>query len=172
MFKFIITNTIAMEIAQEVVREHAPRILEKLGLAQDNDGILDRISVVDELPTEDLPHSATFNMEVLQKGFMGFGGMKYERGTGTIKLRALAAFHPLNKKGKSMHLWPARLWFFKDKIRRHYIFLLAHELKHYHQYWTGEIWEHRIGSVNFMPYEWRWEEKDANQFAYSYLSNL
>jgi hypothetical protein len=42
-------------------------------------------------------------------------------------------------------------------------------MRHYWQYYTGVVFRKSyVGSLRLMPYEWRWEEKDANEFAFKY----
>lgn len=170
---FSITNSKAIAIAEEVITTHAPLILEALGLAENNDGILDRIKVIASPLTHEEPQSAIFYHVVLSRGLMGCHGSKYQEGSGRIEINAIAPFYFTYKGGyKDMKF--VRVLMSRKKLRDHYIFLLAHEMRHYWQFLTGEIWVQgaRMGSINFVPYEWRWEEQDANEFARDYCKSL
>lgn len=163
------TDAAALNMASEIVAEHAPRILEELGLSNSNDGILDRIEVNSDIRTAEDPAAARFIYKATAIGPMGLLGCKYNEGSGRIEIRALSAFYHINKKkNKRKHTWFARPFLFRPLLRRQYKFVLAHEMRHYWQYITGEAFKHMVGSVNFIPYEWRWEEQDADKFGLEY----
>lgn len=172
-----INNKTAIAIASKIVAQHAPIILERLGLAQDNDGILDRIYVIADPLTKEHNASAVFYHVDIHTGLFGSGGSRYERYSGKIVVNAASMFYFYSKKKGYKEVKFVRLMvgiFGRRRFEEYMLFLLAHEMRHYWQWYTGEIWKNssRAGSINFMPYEWRWEEQDANEFAYNYVREM
>lgn len=173
-----ITNEKATAIAQEIITTHAPRILKKLGLDTNNDGILDRIYVVAEALTEASPQAAIFNYvyTVMSSpyGINLSGTERYKTGSGTVTINAASAFYIHTKRNVFKEVKLARLFVTKKRLSKIFIYSLAHELRHYWQFITGEVWEKsaRRGGINLMPYQFRWEEADANEFAREYLKEV
>jgi hypothetical protein len=164
------TNKKAIEETKEIVKVYAPQILKQLGL-EENDGILDRISVSEEVSVT-TPYGVC-QTTIRQKGFMGVHGQEYVEGTARITLYPLMFFHYPNKKGELKKL-PFPVRFMKNKLRKAIIFTLAHELRHYWQYTTGEYFEHelQLGGISLMPYQHRWCERDANEFGSKFVKAL
>lgn len=161
-----VTDAKAMKMMEEVVAEHAPEILTRLGFAID-DEILNKISVLAENEDE-TPHGVC-NVRISHNIFKS-GTEKYVEGSASINLYPATFFVYRKKNGRYAQLpFFARL--FGKQIRRMFIHTLAHELRHYWQYDSGEYFrnESTFFGRSFMPYEWRWCEKDANQFAREYL---
>jgi hypothetical protein len=169
-----ITNKKAVAMTQEVVAKHAPLILEKLGLLENNDGILDRIEVIANPLTKESAFNARFRHSVTIRGLFGTGGQSYTKGSGIVEINAIALFYFMNKKDEFKDVKIVRLLASNKRFKQQILHSLAHELRHYWQYVTGETWKNgaHLGAVNLMPYEWRWEEKDANEFAASYIKSL
>lgn len=157
-----VTDAKAMKMMEEIVAEHAPQILLQLGFAKD-DEILNKINI---LPTDevDTPHGET---QVQTKSD------KYVKGTASIYLYPLSCFSYKKKNGKNGRL-PFIARFMHKQIRRLLIHTLAHELRHYWQHDSGEYFrnEPQVFGISIMPYNWRWCEKDANQFARDYLVSI
>lgn len=167
--RFWMSDRDLLELGNEVVAEHAARILDELGMTTNNDGILDRITMHTDTPNHDEPR-ALFRHNTIQYGFFGSRGLQYEIGSGEIRVNCIAPIFYLDRKSTFREIKPARLWFFKKSIKRVILFMLAHEMRHYWQYYTGEGYKHDyVGSFCITPYEWRWVEKDANEFARKYV---
>jgi hypothetical protein len=166
-----ITREKALVIANKIISVHAPLILKELGLDQENDGILDRITAVYKEVTPKENYCGIFNY-VVRKTTIGFFTDTYEylEGTGSIEINMKAAFTTKTKEGVYKTFWPSQILGSDKKLKAWVLFALAHELRHYWQYVTGEIWSKslQIDGVSLMPYAWRWEETDANEFASAY----
>jgi hypothetical protein len=162
-----------MTLNEEVVAKHASNILKELGLDKDNDGILDRIVVSSKIG-DSIPN-AHFIYDCRQNGFMGMRGSSYVPYSGKIEL--FPGMQMNMNIGKRLIGVPARgllTHLFNKRIERTLIFLLAHELRHYWQYYTGTI-NTKMGGIRtaqLMPYEHRWEEIDANEFASQYMESI
>lgn len=161
-------------LAEKVIAEHSSLILEQLGLATDNDGILERITASREEVTTETP-AGLFSSQQRSRGFMGRLGVSYIKGSGEITLYPITAMHSV--KGDTVKRMPfasAICLAFSKMLEKQLIFVLAHELRHYWQYYTGTVYEKGdyTGSARFMPYSMRWEEKDADQWALEYLKSL
>lgn len=171
--KLYLSNADAKSIVQEVVDTHAPRILEQLGLAENNDGILDRIEVDAFIPIKGVRWQGRFRQTTTVRGLFGFDGQEYKHGTGVIEINAISIMYFFTKKDRLVHMPIARLFLFRKNYRKWATYILAHEMRHYWQYFTGEAYKHdHIGAHNFMPYQWRWEEQDAHQFGKDYVKSL
>lgn len=174
LFKSMTMNaeTRLMLLAEKVIAEHGAPILEALGMTDNNDGILDKITVSKEVNT-DTP-AGVFISGQRSKGFMGRHGVSYVKGSGSIVLYPLTAFHVA--KGETVRKIPFAsilCLLFRKGIERHLIEIFAHELRHYWQYSTGVVYQKGdyLGSSRFTPYSMRWEEKDANEWAAAYLKS-
>ena len=160
-----------LTITEEVVKEHAPLILKELGLDKDNDGILERISVTSKVG-EDVPQGYC-KVRIIRRNLLG--EPVYIQGTAAIDLNPLAFLVRINNKGR-MKMMPKFIRSFlingmERYLRRLMTFVLAHELRHYQQYYTGLYFEKEahFGGASLMPYSMRWCEKDANEFAKQYV---
>lgn len=171
--KLYMTDAVAIDTVNKIIAEQAPLIIKDLGL-EINDGILDRICALTFIPSEDQAHSAIFRHIATTYGFMSSKGEEYKIGSGRVEINAVSPMYFRNKKGKVLHMAIIRLPFFVSLYRKYIIGLLAHELRHYWQFYTGEVFRQttRFNGMSFMPYEWRWEEKDANDYARKYLDSL
>lgn len=158
------TNKAILKETEQIVKVHAPLILKELGL-EENDGILDRIYVSAEREAS-TPHGICESK--MRKTSM-FDNGSYEVGSASITIYPLTFLQYMNKKGKIKQA-PFFFRFLKPIIRRVIVFTLAHELRHYWQYVTGEYYDKELmfmGS-SILPYELRWCEKDANTFGKQY----
>lgn len=167
----IMTDKRIMELANEVVDTYASDMLHQLGLSNNNDGILNRISVTDKIGDE-IPQGI-FNYVQESKGFMGMKGCSYVKESGNIEINVMQCLHAkINGKLRRIPLVNVIATLTRNNLKKMFVFILAHELRHYWQFYTGEIYETdhgKIGGISFMPYEWRWEEKDANEWARNYV---
>lgn len=169
---FYMNNDGAIKLVNNIVKKHAPIILDRLGMTENNDGILERIHVVDTLKDN---AGATFNYSYTVHGLFGSRGMTYDIGSGEITIHAIAAFTKPGKNGEQVEAkWTRCIaGVLRPFLVCYYIHCLAHELRHYWQYSTGQAFKHdRIGTVKFTPYSMRWEERDANEFAHKYIKSL
>lgn len=158
---------------EEVVSKHALPMLRALGMEENNDGILNRIMVSSKIGDE-IPNGQ-FRHTYQTKGFMGMGRTRYILGSGEIELFPCMAMQiKTNKRLVGIPAAGLVVRLFRKAIERHMIFVLAHELRHYWQYYTNTAYtrEGSTGAVNFMPYSMRWEEIDANEFAEEYLNSI
>lgn len=162
-------ETRLMAIAEEVIAEHSAPILEALGMTEDNDGILDKITASTEV-TPETP-GGVFVHQQMVKGFMGMHGVSYVKGSGSIVLYPLTGIYSQKKDGmKKVWFASAFSLLFSWLVKKHLTFILAHELRHYWQYYTGTVYKQGdyVGSTRFTPYSMRWEEIDANNWAIAY----
>lgn len=168
----LMTNNRLIALMDEVIATHSLPILKELGLENNNDGILDRISASSQVG-ESTPHG-TFDSDLLSKGFRGMQGVSYVEGSGSITLYPLML--KIYKKGNgnlvSNPISSVAMGLFTKTLKKYLIFILAHELRHYWQYYTNIVFTKGdyIGSSRFTPYSDRWEEKDANEWAKTYIT--
>ena len=157
------------KLTEEVIKAHAADILEQLGLSTNNDGILDRIVVSTETG-ENLPLAIMESVTVTQGFFRN--NPSYQKGSAQIIIYPCMRYCFVSKKKGfvEMPIIGLAMLLFKKKLKREMAIDLAHELRHYWQYYTGEKYRN-YKYDRMLPYEHRWEEKDANQFSYQYVSN-
>ena len=164
------TNEKLMKEAQEVINLHAPIILKELGL-EDNDGILERIFVSD---TKNDANNALITKEVRKTVRYGqVVRQEYVVGSAFIDINPLVSFYYEGKDG-AVKSEPFVMRFFRKTIRQNILFTLAHELRHYWQYHSGEIFKNELmmNGIKALSYERQWCERDANQFGVEYLSKF
>lgn len=167
------TEARLMELGEKAVAEHALPILKALGLEDDHDGILDKISVSSQIG-EDVPNGV-FQMKQQSKGFMGRHGVSYVKGSGAITLYPhMFIYEMKNKEMKRMRAVSLIAPFVDEILYQELIKVLAHELRHYWQYSTGIVYKKGdyIGGARFVPYHMRWEEQDANEWSEAYVKGL
>ena len=163
-----------MAITEEVVREQAPLILKELGLESDNDLILDRITVTSKMGVDIPP--GNFNYKMLRKNIVG--EPTYIVGTGYIEISPFAMMSYINKKGELKSRSRFARFLLSGPLSEYYrrlaTFILAHELRHYWQFYTGEYFknEMHLGGRPMLPYNMQWGEKDANKFAAKYMKEV
>jgi hypothetical protein len=163
------TNKRIMKETKMLIEKHAPIILRELGL-EDNDGILERIVVTDKFGS-DVPYGQIFYEE--RGKTHSFTRMvwdqKYEGGSARIEIHPMSFFHYVNKRG-DVKKTPVFTRFLGPLFRKAIIHTLAHELRHYWQFYTGKYYEKELlfGGRSIMPYEHKWSERDANSFGAQY----
>jgi hypothetical protein len=162
-----ITNEIAVGIAKEVVEEHAPSILTRLGFYID-DEVLNRFTFSTET-TKDTPLGRC-TVTTLEERYGGRS--EYVKGSARITIYPVRFLYRLTRHKELIRRPFAR--FFKNSLRKRMIRVLAHELRHYWQHESGEIERNEASAfgIIIMPYEVRWSERDADDFAKEYLESL
>jgi hypothetical protein len=174
----MLTPRQAILIAYHVRNTHASAILKELDMLGKNDGILGRIKIHEEVNLTDKLLSMVY-------GHMTYGhylteeesrlAHKYRMHSATIHLRPLSHFTVFTDQGDVV-MTPKIVHFFisKKRFERIMIHTLAHELRHYWQLYTGEIYKHGVivRGVDITPYKHSWREKDADSFASKYLKEL
>jgi len=156
-----ITDNEAMLITEEVIESHKHLILQDLGVM--DDGILDRIYIVDGYP---------------QSGFDGFcyekhtitnGIMTYVQGSAYIELYPLRILYSYNEVGELVPI-DEHHRISKEQFREHMTKILAHELRHYWQYQTG--FDAQYPDQQSLPYEERPSEIDAYAYMDEYYESF
>lgn len=163
-----VTNAKAMKMMEEIIAEHAPDILGHLGFYND-DEILGKFTISTE-NNDDTPRGVC--SVTTSRTLLGLNE-KYVKGSAEITFYPVA-FFSYRKKNRRKGNVPFFFRFFSKRIRKTMIFVLAHELRHYWQYDSGEYYrnESQAFGISIMPYEWRWCEKDANDFAREYMKSI
>lgn len=166
-------NKKLMEVSESIVKEFAPQILEALGL-DNSDRIIERIKVSDVVG-ENIPNGICEVKTIVTKRFGMVINSMYlpDDETSGITLYPFMALHYRTKKGGIKQV-PFFMRVFAKQLRRVLLFTLAHELRHYWQYKTGEMDKNEtmFNGRSLMPYEHRWCERDANEFAYKFVQSL
>lgn len=167
----LMTNTQLIALTNEVITTHAFPILQELGLEKDNDGILGKISASSQIG-EDTPEGI-FMSEIRKVGLMGMKGTSYVKGSGSITIYPimLKMFKKKNGDLGTNLLISLIISLFAKQVKKQLVFILAHEMRHYWQYYTNTVFTKGdyIGGTRFTPYSMRWEEKDANDWAKAYI---
>jgi hypothetical protein len=174
----MLTPKQAIITAYNVRHTHGSAILKKLGLLGKNDGILGRIMVHETVDLEDKLLSMVYaNMTyghylTEEEGRMTY---KYRTHSATIHLRPLSHFTMFTPDGEvTMTPRIMHLAISKNKFEKLMIHTLAHEMRHYWQLITGEIYNHGVfvRGMDITPYKHSWREKDANSFADEYIKEM
>lgn len=165
-----LTNEKALVIAEEVVSKYAPLIVKDLGV---DDSILEKMTVTSKIGA--IPFGE-FKFQHRQKDMFGFR-MSYIYGSESIEVNPLMAFYYIGigiKKNESIRRVPFFARFMVSAYKRMVLLGLAHEIRHYWQYSTGEAYRQQsmIGGRCFIPYEHRWEEVDANEYANGFVKRF
>lgn len=159
-----ISDEKAMVLAQEVVDKYTTIILQELGV--ESDGIEDRITISDDITN--IPNATIYKDEygcnmVTPDSYYQL----YRTGSARITIYAINILGYRNKYGELKTPWFLRLS--KKLYKGQVLFGLAHELRHYWQFISSEYYKKELDAilgVNFIiPYELKWCEKDANEFA-------
>lgn len=145
----MITNSFAMWLAKRAIKVHGPKIVSSLEI---DPSILDRIYVSERIDAEGA-------------AVMRHRGYVVE----CVEMYPITSFYNEDK-----HLWFTRLLLpLLPFLYMQFIFQLAHELRHVHQYETRDPRCARINyEVGSMLYQISWVERDANEYARNYLKKL
>ena len=95
-----------------------------------------------------------------------------------IEISPFAMMSYINKKGELKSRSRFARFLLSGPLSEYYrrlaTFILAHELRHYWQFYTGEYFknEMHLGGRPMLPYNMQWGEKDANKFAAKYMKEV
>lgn len=156
-----VTDEEAIVITQEIVKTHTPFILKDLGV--EDDGVSSRINIHDTYPGDGYAGVCHFNYVIIN------GTKRYKQKSAVIDLYPMVYLprqdHDGNPLSLSMSLRPT-----KHEFRRKMIETLAHELRHYWQCQTGEIFKYPYDRS--IPHDERWAEIDANNYMKKYYQSI
>jgi hypothetical protein len=146
-------------LAQQVINQHADKLFSKLGIAP--------IPVILE-----------------EEAVRASNGPGYTAGAcDAVETRSIMdMLNAVDRQAKCIHIYymsllAARLTYYIPAIfKKSIIDTLAHEIRHAWQSNSGEWRNHSEITSFFMsliiPYEHKWEEKDANKFAHDYTKSV
>jgi len=156
-----VTHEEAIVITQEIVKTHTPLILKDLGVK--DDGVSSRINIQDSYPNDGYSGVCHYK-------YVTINGTKiYKQKSAVIDLFPMVYLQRQDNNGNlvplSLSLRPS-----KDEFRKKMIETLAHELRHYWQCQTGEIFKYVYDTS--IPHDERWAEIDANNYMKKYYQSI
>jgi hypothetical protein len=169
----LITLHHGMKLAEEVIREHAPQILLDLGM-NNLDGILNRITISPEFTEKGAYGICNYTSIEQRRGFsFSPETIVYKPETAHIIIYTEAMMSIRLQSGNFINNPYTRIS--RKGLKRFILLTLAHELRHYWQVFTGEMWAPGHGNslgFSLLPYDWSWEEIDAREYANKYVKEV